>query len=342
MGLDLKQLVHRERASLEAFSSRTVAIDAYNALYQFLTTIRGIDGSPLADDQGRVTSHLAGLLNRSVNLLSLGIRPVFVFDGKPPSLKSAEIERRRRAKKAAAARYERAVSAGDAEGARKYAQQTTAIGDSMVGESKRLLSLLGIPCVDAPAEGEATAAHMTATGHAFAAASQDYDSVLFGAKKLVRNFTTSGRRKLPGRNAYVSVEPETIDSARTLEALGLTREQLVDVGILIGTDFNPDGFPRIGPKTALKLVREHSRLEDIPRVRDDLGGTDYEQIRRIFLEPDVADLPEGGAEQGGADYEGVSSYLVGERGFSEDRVGAALNRLRRALDKRSHNLDRWM
>ena len=341
MGVDIKALVAREPTTLDAFASRTVAVDAYNALYQFLSTIRGPDGSPLSDDQGRVTSHLSGLLHRNANYLSLGIRPVYVFDGTPPTMKAAEIARRRAVKKDAAARYERAVESGDMEAAKRYAQQTTTMTDGMVDDAKRLLGLLGIPCVDAPSEGEATAAHMTAAGEAYASASQDFDSVLFGAVRLVRNFATSGRRKLPNRNAYVDVEPEMIESARTLESLGLSREQLVDVGILIGTDFNPDGFSRIGPKTALKLIREHGRLEDVPRIQGELGGTDYERIRRIFLEPDVPG--EGGApvEYGDVDSDGVAAYLVGERGFSEARVAAALDRLRKALERRSQNLDKW-
>lgn len=339
MGLNLKDLVSREETTLESLASRVIAVDAYNAIYQFLASIRGPDGLQLSDGRGRVTSHLSGLLHRNANFLSLGIRPVYVFDGRPPSLKAAEIERRKQAKADAAVKYERAVAEGRTEDARKYAQQTTSMRDGMVADSKRLLSLLGIPHIDAPSEGEATAAHLTRTGAAHASASQDFDSILCGARRLVRNFTSSGRRKLPNRNAYVDVVPEVVDAQRTLGSLGITREQLVDVGILIGTDFNPGGFERIGPKTALKLIRRHSRLEDVPQVQDQLGRTDYEQIRRIFLEPEVADP--GEIEFGEVDYEGTASYLAGERGFSEDRVNATLGRLRKALERRSQNLDQW-
>ena len=338
MGVNLRELVAREKADLESFASRTVAVDAYNAIYQFLAGIRGPDGAQLADSEGRTTSHLSGLFYRNASFLSMGIRPVYVFDGRPPSLKSAEIERRRRAKRDAAVRYERAVSEGNEADARKYAQQTTSLRDSMVGESKRLLGLMGIPCVQAPSEGEATAAHMTATGRAYAAASQDFDSVLCGATRLVRNFTNSGRRKVPNRSAYVDVVPEVIESGRVLADLGLTREQLVDVGILIGTDFNPGGFERIGPKTALKLVKKHSRLEDIPQIQGQLAGIDHERIRRIFLEPEVADP--GGLEPGEVDHDGVASYLAG-RSFSEERVRSTLARISRAAERRSHSLDRW-
>ena len=338
VGLNLKDLVLREKTTLEAFANKVIAIDAYNAIYQFLASIRGPDGLQLTDTEGRVTSHLSGLFYRNANLLSLGIRPVYVFDGRPPSLKTAEVERRKQVKKDATIKYERAVAEGNMEDARKYAQQTTSMRDGMVSESKQLLEHFGIPYVEAPSEGEATAAHMTETGHAYASASQDYDSILCGARRLVRNFTSSGRRKIPNKNAYVDVVPEMIDSQKTLEGMGITREQLVDVGILIGTDFNPDGFERIGPKTAIKLIRQHSRLEDIPQIQDQLSGVDYAQIRKIFLSPEVADV--GEITFGQVDGGGITDYLEG-RSFSRERVESTLGRLKKAHEKRSQNLDQW-
>ena len=339
MGLNLKELVVREKTTLEAFSSKVIAVDAYNAIYQFLASIRGPDGLQLSDSEGRITSHLSGLLYRNINFLSLGIKPVYVFDGKPPSLKTAEIERRKQIKKDATVKYEKAIAEGNMEDARKFAQQTTSMKDGMVKESKQILTYFGIPYIDAPSEGEATAAHMTNTGHAYASASQDFDSILCGAKRLIRNFTNSGRRKLPNRNTYVEIEPEIIETQKSLDSLGITREQLVDVGILIGTDFNPNGFDRIGPKTALKMIKQHSRLEDIPQIQEQLHEIDYEQIRKIFLEPIVADVDE--IVFGNVDYEGMSNYLVKERSFSEDRIQSSLNRLKKALEKKSHNLDQW-
>lgn len=339
MGLNLKELVVREKTALESFSSKIIAIDAYNAIYQFLASIRGPDGLQLSDSEGRITSHLSGLLYRNINFLSLGIKPVYVFDGKPPSLKTAEIERRKQIKKDATVKYEKAIAEGNMEDARKFAQQTTSMKDGMVKESKQILTYFGIPYIDAPSEGEATAAHMTNTGQAYASASQDFDSVLCGAKRLIRNFTNSGRRKIPNRNTYVEIEPEIIETQKTLDSLCITREQLVDVGILIGTDFNPNGFDRIGPKTALKMIKQHSRLEEIPQIREQLHEIDYEQIRKIFLEPIVADVKE--IVFGNVDYEGMTNYLVKERSFSEERIQSSLNRLKKALEKKSHNLDQW-
>ncbi len=339
MGLDIKQLCLRERTSLEYFSSKIVAIDAYNAIYQFLSIIRGPDGLPLTDYGGRITSHISGLFYRNINFLSLGIKPVYVFDGKSPSLKSAEIERRKQIKKEATIKYENALSQGKYEEAKKYAQQTSILKDDMVEDSKKLLGLFGIPFVQAPSEGEATAAHLTITGQAHASASQDFDSLLFGAKKLVRNFTNSGKRKLPNRNTTIEVEPEIIDLNKTLEDLGITREQLVDIGILIGTDFNPDGFERIGPKTALKAIKQHGKLEEIPQIQEKLDHVEYKKIREIFLNPQVADVSELKFEE--VDYQSIANYLTKERNFSSERVETSLNRLKKAIEKKSHTLEQW-
>ncbi len=339
MGLDLKSLLIREKTNLESFANKIVAIDAYNAIYQFLAIIRGPEGLHLTDTKGRVTSHITGLFYRNINFLSLGIKPIYVFDGKPPSLKSAEIEHRKQIKKDATVKYERAVSAGKMEDARKYAQQTTSMKDGMVEDSKHLLELFGIPYIQAPSEGEATAALLTTTGHADIAASQDFDSILFGAKKLVRNFTNSGRRKLPNRNSYIEIEPEIIDYRKNLDALGITREQLIDVGILIGTDFNPDGFERIGPKTAIKMIKENGKLEDVRQIQEQLQEIDYNAIRKIFLEPETASVDK--IDFGEVNYDAITNYLSDERDFSRDRVNSSLNRLKKSLEKKSQTLEKW-
>ncbi|MDH5418056.1 MAG: flap structure-specific endonuclease, partial [Nitrosopumilus sp.] len=196
-----------------------------------------------------------------------------------------------------------------------------------------------IPYIEAPSEGEATAAHLTQTGQAYASASQDFDSILCGAKRLIRNFTNSGRRKIPNRNTYIDIVPEIIDTQKTLDALGITRKELIDVGILIGTDFNPNGFERIGPKTAMKLIKQYSRLEEIPQIQEQLQEIDYKQIRQIFLNPKVSDVDEIIFNE--VEYEKITNYLVKERSFSEDRIQSTLNRLKKALEKKSQNLDQW-
>jgi len=211
--------------------------------------------------------------------------------------------------------------------------------DGMVDDSKKLLELFGIPYIQAPSEGEATAALLTQTGHADIAASQDFDSILFGAKKLVRNFTNSGRRKLPNRNTYIEVEPEIIDYKKNLDELDITGEQLIDVGILIGTDFNPDGFERVGPKTAIKMIREHGKLEDIPQIKEQLQLIDYNAIRKIFLKPETAKVDK--IEFSEIRFDAITDYLSNERSFSRDRIESSLNRLKKSLEKKSQTLEQW-
>lgn len=337
--MDLKGLVEPTKLSLERLSGRILAVDAYNALYQFLAVIRGETGEPLMDRNSRITSHLSGLFYRNMNLLSLSIKPIYIIDGKPPSLKKVEIERRRVVKEAATVRYAEALAKGDFEGARKYAQATSVVKDYMVDDTKRILDLLGVPWVLAPSEGEATAAHLTKTGVATDAASQDFDSLLFGARRLVRNVTVSGKRKLPGRNVFVDVEPEEIVLKEVLERLGVSEGMLVDVGILVGTDFNPDGFKGIGPVKALKMVKQYGRLEKVPGIGEELKKIDYEAIRRVFLEPNVVDA--SGLKWGVPDAEGLVGFLCGEHDFSEERVRKALQRFKETEQKRSDSLEKW-
>jgi len=337
LGVNLRALVPDgaiKVVSLRDLAGKAIAFDAYNALYQFLSIIRGPDGRPLMDSSGRVTSHLSGLFYRTVNLIELGIKPIYVFDGKPPALKEAEIKRRMEIREEALIKYEEALRAGRLEEARKYAQQAARLKDDMVEEAKRLLTLMGVPWVQAPSEGEAQAAHIVRRGDADLCASQDYDSLLFGAPSLVRNITISGRRKLPGRDEYVEVVPEIIELEALLRALGITREQLVDIGILVGTDYNPKGVKGIGPKRAYELIRRYGSLEkaiEAGAIDESAFPVEPSEIKRIFLEPDVTDDYAIGWSE--PDVEGVVGFLCEERDFSEDRVRKALRRAQEGLRK---------
>lgn len=335
MGVNLGDLVVSDEVAIDDLEGQRVAIDAYNALYQFLATIRGPDGTPLRDDQGRVTSHLSGLFQRTANLVEAGVRPVYVFDGKPSKLKRATIEERRRVKEKAQKQYEAALEAGDLETARSKAQQTSTLDKAMVGQAKDLLDALGVPWLDAPSEGEAQAAHMTRQGLVDAVASQDFDSLLFGAPVVYRNLSVGGRRKLPGRQAWVDVSPVRIELDATLDNLGLNRAQLVDVAILMGTDYNP-GIKGVGPKTAIKMIGGEGDLEGVlsraeteekgaiwKKVREGREGVEpVEAIRSLFLDPTVADADE--PTWGRVDVDAVRELLVDEFRFSRERVDSSL------------------
>lgn len=338
MGVDLSDLCVKRPLSLSDLAGKTVAIDAYNALYQFLAIIRQPDGTPLMDDQGRVTSHLNGLLNRTAHLVEARIFPVYVFDGEPHPLKLATLRARHATRERAKEAYAAALQAGDLELARSKAQQTSTLTREMVAQAQRLLKNLGLPFLQAPSEGEAQASYLVQRGLAHVVASQDYDVVLFGSPRLVRNLTVTGRRKLPGRSAWVDVEPELVPLADTLESLQLSREQLIDVALLVGTDYNP-GVPGIGPKTALQLVREHGSLEALlekaetgegaawRKLREGQEGLgDFEVIRNLFLSPHVVESE--APVPGQLDEAAVRAQLVGEHRFSVERVESALQKYR--------------
>lgn len=339
MGLDLKPLINPSPIKLRDLSNRVIAVDAFNTIYQFLATIRGPTGELLSNSKGEVSSHLSGLFYRNVNLLSDNIKLVYVFDGKPSYLKFREIERRQQAKEVATEKFKDALEKGRFEDARKFGQATSVLTEKMVEESKILLSYLGIPTIQAISEGEATAAYLTNTDQVYACASQDYDSILFGAKRLTRNLTISGKRKVPNKNAYIDIVPEMFLFEDILSQMKLTKAQLIDVGILIGTDFNPGGIRGIGPKTALKLIQKYSKLEEIKNIEKELAQIPYREIRDLFLQPEISTLPD--LEFTAVNYDKVVGFLCDRMNFSLDRVNGSLEKLKASIDSRNQSLEQW-
>ncbi len=338
MGLDISDIIEAEPKALEDFRGKALAVDAYNALYQFLAIIRQPDGTPLKDRTGRVTSHLSGLFYRTSNMVEAGIKPIYVFDGEAHPLKRGTIDGRIRVRQRAEQEWEAAKAAGDVATARMKAMQSSYLTGTMVKQARELLVRMGIPWVQAPADGEAQAAFMASRGDAWAVASQDYDSLLFGAPRLVKNLTISGRRKLPRRDIYVDVQLELVELEENLARLGLTRQQLVDLCVLIGTDFN-EGIRGVGPKKALALVRKHGNLETILRA-EPLTLEGWEEVRQIFLDPNVTE--DYTVEWRGADEEAVKDLLCREFDFSPDRVGAALVKMRAGeAERQQRSLDQF-
>jgi flap endonuclease-1 len=327
MGVNLTPIIMRHATSLEALRDRTVAVDGNLELYQFLSIMRTRDGRPLMDSSGRVTSHLNGLMFRTTRLISeYSIRPVFVFDGPPPELKRGEIEKRREVRAKAQREYEEAVRAGDLGTAWSKAVTATRLTRGMVEDAQTLLSLLGIPWLQAPSEGEAQAAFLARRGDVWAASSKDYDSLLFGAPRLVRFLAVGSTEFLPSQGRSRAVPPELIDLEENLGLLALTREQLIDAALLVGTDFN-DGVHGIGPKTAVRRIREWGSLDAAPpevraQLPQNLGA-----IREFFLHPPVTEMAHVPAHR--FDSEGARRFLCDERDFSRDRVDRVLARLSR-------------
>lgn len=329
MGINIRELLDPKGTSLEALSGKIVAVDAYNTLYQFLSIIRQPDGTPLTDSSGRTTSHLSGLIYRTTNLLEKGIKPVFVFDGKPSELKAKVLEVRSERRAEAKRKWEEAKVLFPEE-AFKFAQASTRIDATIVEEAKRLLAYLGIPCVQAQSEGEAQAAYMNRKGDAEFVSSQDYDSLLFGAPVTIRNLSA------PRKKAKL----EVIELKELEERHGITREELVDIAILVGTDFNP-GIKGIGVKKAQKLIKKHHSIEkviDEAAIGTNVGIENYELVRNIFLNPDVNksyELKWGTPEEGK-----VKEFLCKEHDFSEERVSKALEKISKPKIEQK-GIDQW-
>ncbi len=327
MGTDLSGIINSTPISLEYLAGRKIAIDAYNALYQFLSTIRQRDGTPLMDYNGKVTSHLSGIFYRTTRLIGLGIRPIYVFDGKPSELKRKTIEARSKVREDARKEWADALHKGDMEKARTKAQASSKLTNSMIEDSKHLLGLMGVPCIQAPGEGEAQASYLALKGEAYACASQDYDALLFGSPLLVKNFTMSGRRKLPRKDTYVDVMPELIDLNQNLTNLGITREKLIWMALLIGTDFN-EGVKGIGAKKAYKIVKDSSTLNEVISKSGGEFEVDPEELQKFFMDPAVTDSD---FDKGEFVQKELREFLK-SRAFSPERIENSLKTLNRSYN----------
>ncbi|MBI3033501.1 flap endonuclease-1 [Candidatus Woesearchaeota archaeon] len=328
MGLALGDLVPRTEITLDDLKNKVLAVDTFNLLYQFLTTIRSLDGTPLQDSKGNVTSHLVGLFSRVTHLMQYDIKVIFVFDGKPPLLKEQERERRKALKHQALKEYEIAKEREDLSAMKKYASRTAVLTSSIIQEAQALISALGFPYVTAPSEGEAQVAHIVARKDAYAAVSQDYDTLLYNVPCLVRNLSITGKKKKSKTLGFVTVQPELIKAPDVFKALSITQDQFIILAILVGTDYNYGGIKGIGPKNALRLVKQYGAdfnslfkhvhweeyysypWQDVFNTFKHMPVTDDYCI--IFKKPDVQQL---------------KKLLCDEHDFSVERVETALGRL---------------
>ncbi len=345
MGLNISEIIPRREIEISELNGKILCVDAFNTLYQFLSTIRQPDSTPLMDNKKRVTSHLSGIFYRNVNLLSEGMKLVYVFDGEPPELKRKTHVKRKEGRDLAKERYEQAKKEEDLDRMKRYGSQLLRLDDKMIEESKELLEAMGIAVVQAPGEGEAEASYLSKTkSEVFAAASQDYDCLLFGAKMLVRNLTLSRRRKT--FSGFVDVKPELIELEKVLNNLEINLDQLICLGILVGTDYNPKGVPGIGQKRALQIVKQYRQpvliFESVEEQIMGLSEEDkfnWQEIFELFHKPRVHDID---FEFGKVDEEKIKEILVEEHDFSEERVERQLEKLRKIEEERKQkNLEKW-
>ena len=337
MGLKFKDIVVKEEISLKDLKDKVLAIDSMNLLYQFLTTIRGIDGSVLTDKHGNVTSHLIGLFNRTTSLMEQGLKLVFVFDGKAPAIKQKTWELRTAVKQQAALKFKEAEEADDYVEMKKQAARTTKLTKDMIADAKKVITALGLPIVQAPSEGEAQTAYMVKSGKAYASISQDYDNLIFGCPTLIRNLSIAGKRKKTGTLGYQTVKPEMIKLADVLTKLELTLNQLVVLAILAGTDYNPGGIKGIGPKKGLKLVKEHG--EDFKKIFEEVKWDEhYPDLTWKEIFDTIKDIPvtdDYELEWKKIDDKKIMELLVDKHDFTVDRVNSKLEKLQENNKKMS-------
>ena len=339
---NLGKIKIKKNTEIPDYKEKYLAFDAFNVLFQFLASIRDRQGNSLQDKEGRVTSHLVGILTRNCNLLQEGVKPVYVFDGKSHPLKDQVKKARRKLTEIAEEEYEKALKDGDMIRARSFAQRMNKLTGSMIDDSKTLLKAMGIPVIQAPGEGEAQAAQLTREGKAYATASQDFDALMFGSPIMVRNLNFTGKRTYRGR--VITINPEEIALENVLKGLDLTHEQLVDLGILLGSDFNPDGIKGVGPKTAYKFIQKYGSFLEIRKTEEKVKGAslDYDVIKGIFLEPNVEKKISIDKTQI-FDIDSILDFLVTNRGFDADRYTNLLKKTERMIEERHEqtNLADW-
>ncbi len=339
MGVQISDMVRGRELEMGELAGKKVAIDAFNTIFQFLSIIRDrFTGEPLKDSKGRVTSHLSGIIYRFSNMFEAGIRPIMVFDGKPPPFKGGTINEREERKQEAEKRWREAVEEGKP--AIKYAQAASRFTSEMIDSSKELLGYMGVPVLQAPSEGEAMCAAMNKDGVVDFASSQDYDSLLFGAPKLLRNISVSGRRKLPKQDVWVEVRPEVIELSKALKELGINRSQLIVIGLLIGTDYN-DGVKGVGPKTALKLVKEHKTLDKVLKNVEWTDDIDAHTVFDFFMDPPTNERPK--IAWGKPQPDKIMKFMVDEHDFSRERIEKVIARIEEASGKGAQaSLGSWL
>ena len=328
---------------LSNYIGQMFALDASMAMYQFLIStqtikITGFSITELRDEEGNLTGHLLGLLNRTLMLMEHGIRPVWVFDGKPPEAKLNCLRGRKERKDNAEKEKDEAKDQGDMEKALKFANQTIKIDQKMTDDAKKLIQLLGIPVIDAPSEAEATCSILARDKKVFAAATEDMDTLCFGCPVLIR--------ELSGKEENI-VE---IKLDEVLSGLGLNMDEFVDLCILCGCDYC-ERIEGIGCIKAYQLIKEYKTIEKVIEYTETYNkdsnhkkkltynkeNFDYVLARQLFKKPEVVDTSVIEFKFSSPNIEGLKEFLIKEKNFSQTRVDNAIKRLGNAKSKASQS-----
>lgn len=334
MGVALTELLLIKGIDISFLQNKTLVVDSPMWLYQFLSSIRQRDGTLLMDSKGKVTSHLMGLFTRVSNLMEQNIKLAFVFDGEPPKLKHLTLEKRKEMKIAAQKNFDKAKETSDVLLMRKYASRTSRLTDEMIEEAKQLVEAFGIPAIEAVSEAEAQASLIVKKGDAFALATNDADALLFESPKIVRNLNMAGRKKVANKLSFETINPDIITLADNLKHLGIGQDQLIALAMLIGTDYNSGGIKGIGPKTALKFVKQHGNNFD--KLFNDVKWQDHFEFPWNEVFDLIKSMPVDENYElkwNGIDEEKIKKILVDKHEFSEERVNNQIENLLKAKSK---------
>jgi len=316
----------RSDQELKSFFGRKIAIDASMNIYQFLVAVRqGSDN--LTNEAGEITSHLSGLFYRTIKLMEVGVKPCYVFDGKPPKMKSGELQKRIDAKKLAQEEAKKAEETGDAEAFEKYSRRVNKVTPEVIQQCKTLLKLMGVPVVEAPCEAEAQCASMCKGGLVYATASEDMDSLTFGTTRLVRRLWSGAT----ATNEKKGIRPMELSLPIALEELQMDHSTFIDLCMLCGCDYM-DSIKGVGPTTALNLMRKHGSIESVfAALRKDgkhvVPEVDLNEIRQLFVKPEVLSNSEINLQWTSPDEDGLIDFLVKQNSFREDTIRSGIKRM---------------
>ncbi|KAG7300715.1 Elongation of fatty acids protein 2 [Plutella xylostella] len=313
-----------KECDIKNYFGRKIAIDASMSLYQFLIAVRS-EGNQLTTVNGEPTSHLMGTFYRTIRLVENGIKPVYVFDGKPPEMKSHQLDKRAERREEAEKELQKATEAGDQASIDKFNRRLVKVTRQHGEEARELLRLMGVPTVEAPCEAEAQCAELVKAGKVFAVATEDMDALTFGSTVLLRHLTFSEARKMPVQEFHLD---------QVLDGLGLKQEEFIDLCILLGCDYC-GSIRGVGPKRAIDLIRQHRSLEQVLKNIDTAKyqppeDWSYQDARRLFLTPEVAKADDVQLKWSDPDEEGLVKFLCGDRQFSEERVRNGAKKLMKA------------
>ncbi len=328
-----------KQVQLKSLTGYKLACDASMAIYQFLISTQGFNKGygglvELTDKDGNLTGHLQGLFSRSIMMMENGIKPIWVFDGKAPELKQELLNERKMKKEIAEEKLAKAEEEQDEEAVLKFAGQTVRVTKQMTDDAKKLIKLLGLPCIESPAEAEAQCTYLVKDGIAYGVASEDMDCLTFGADKLVRGFNSKD-------------EPVTIISLKeVLKELDVTMDQFIDICILCGCDYTTS-ISNIGPTKAYNYIKEHKDIEGVLEFVDydnvnnnkkkkfeyDINNFKFKEARKEFTSPNILRKEDLALTFGKPNEEEIKKFLIEEKGFAENRVVSALNRLESAKNK---------